>query len=110
MEETLVGTGTQGPREIAVQASSDAAPESDVGTDTPAPEREVGEATDLPHAGADAGPGNVSQGSPTARAEEVGHNEAAVTPRAATKGTSGWRTSMDPTGSSVSSLSSASRL
>jgi hypothetical protein len=110
MEETLAGAGTQGPREIAMQASSDAAPESDVGTDTPAPEREVSEATDLPHAGADAGPGNVSQGSPAAQAEEVGRGKAAITPRAATNGTLVWRTSTALTGSSVGSQSSASRL
>jgi hypothetical protein len=76
----------------------------------PAPEKEVDEAINPPHAGADAGPGNVSQETPAAQAEEVDRGEAFVIPGAATKSASGGRTFTALTGSCTGSQSSISRL
>jgi hypothetical protein len=102
--------GTLGPQDTIVQASFDAAPALGTGTGTLAPEKQVGEATDPPHARADASLGNVSQETFAARTKEDDCGEASITPRAAAKGALGGRTITAPTGSSAGSQSSASQL
>jgi hypothetical protein len=108
MEETPAGAGTQERQEVAAQASSDTAPVLGAGTDTLAPKKKVDEVADPPHAGADAGPGNVSRETSAARTEEVVRGEVSVTPGAAAKSVLGGRTFMAPTGSSAGTQSSAS--
>jgi hypothetical protein len=76
----------------------------------PTPEERAGEVADLTHSGADVGPGDVSQGSPEARARETGRSEATATLRAAAKSAPGGKASTAPTGSSAGSQSSAGRL
>jgi hypothetical protein len=87
VEEAPASAGTQGSQEIAAGASSNVASKPGEGTGTPMPEEKTGEAANLTCTGADASPGDASQGSPTARAEEIGRVKATVAPEATAKDT-----------------------
>jgi hypothetical protein len=110
VEEAPVGAGRQGSQEIAAGATSDAASEPGEGTGTLVPEEKNGEAADLTCTGANASPGDASQVSPAARAEEIGRSKATIAPDAAAKGTPGGKTSTAPTDSRAGSQSSAGQL
>jgi hypothetical protein len=63
VDEAPASAGMQGSQEIAAGASSNVASEPGEGTGMPMPEEKTGEAVNLTCTGADAGPGDASQGS-----------------------------------------------
>jgi hypothetical protein len=93
VKEASTGMRVPEPSEMVAQASSSPGSVPGAKNDMPAPGTEIGAAAGPLLFGATSGSDKVSQGAHAAQTVESDRSEASLTPRAATKGASGGRSS-----------------